>query len=108
MTHRNVYQSTFTVSIPKQKLVDIASDDGLDEQDFRVLFILLTILNGWSESKTNKKDPENYTKISAKMISDTIGIGKKKVSKSIEKLVEYGLIEPGDSDSVKDGFRFTF
>lgn len=108
--NRHVYQQVNNVSINKKQLLEIATNQALNEQDLRVLICLFTELNGWIEPKNTRqiKDPRNYKKIDKGQIADLLGIRKKDVKKSIKKLMDACLIEPGDSDTVINGYRFTF
>lgn len=105
----STYQQQNTVSINRYKLIDIAEIHGLDEDDYRVLLILFTQLNGYRyNNNPNSKDPRNFKKIDAEKIGDTLEISKKRVKKSIRLLYNLGLLDKGDNDSVKNGYRFTF
>ena len=42
------------------------------------------------------------------MISNTLKIDKKQVKKSLAVLLDEYIIEDGYSDTVKNGYRFTF
>lgn len=109
--NRCTYQQVTNVSINKEKLIEIASDDSLSELDLRVLLVLFTELNGWKEPASindRTKDPENFTKVDIKTISDTLMYKKKKIKESIDRLRKVGLIESGTNDRVRDGWRFTF
>lgn len=106
---RNVTQLQMKVSISKEKLVEIGTNFGLSEEDYRVLFLLFSELSGWSPPISGPYvDPLNYTKIDPKTISDTLGYKKKKVKRCIQDLCEAGLIEQGSNDKITDGWRFTF
>lgn len=105
-----VYQQTRNVSISKEKLLEIATNDDLTETDLRVLFCLFTELNGWVEPKNTRqiKDPLNFKIIDKDKIAKCLSIKKKEVKKSINHLMDNFLIEPGDSETVVNGYRFTF
>ena len=104
------YQQVNTVSVRREKLIDIASDTGYGKNDLRVFLALLTQLEGFTPPKNNReyKDPLNFKIIDIKAISDTLDISKKKVKKIIEKLHDDGLLEEGGNDTIKSGYRFTF
>ena len=109
--NRYVYQQVTNVSINKDKLVEIATNYGLDETDLRVLLCLFTELNGWVEPMRparEVKDPKNFKLVDKEKIADLLAIKKKRVKKALLNLEEAGLIEPGDSDTVQNGYRFTF
>ena len=111
---RNTYQQTTNVSINKNKLIEIATNYGLNETDLRVLFVLFTELNGWSrppravEYARAGQDPMNYKILDKEKIAETLDLKKKQVKKAINNLIDAGLVEPGSSDAVQDGYRFTF
>ena len=93
----------------KDSLLNIASDDMLSKKAYKVLLCLFTELDGWAPSVTRyTKDPLNFKKIDIKAISRVLGIDKKEIKKSVRNLIESGIIECGDSDTIKDGYRFTF
>ena len=102
------YQQTRNVSINKNNLQNIASDTNLSETDIRVCLILFTELNGWNNGDNHKKDPLNYKIIDKESIARTLGIKKKKVKKAIDNLIDEGYIENGESETVSNGYRFTF
>ena len=41
-------------------------------------------------------------------VARTLHMEKKRVKQSVEHLVEIGVLEAGSSDTVKQGYRFTF
>lgn len=115
--NRCVYQQEYTVSVPKQELLEnIVYNNKFKERDLRVFLLLLTELNGYrsdigSRTRTQgstKEDKRNFKKISPSKISDELGYSKDKIKKSIKKLLKYGVLEMGDSNGSKDGYRFTF
>lgn len=112
--HNATYQQQHTVSIRRQKLIDIALLEELDTDDYRVFLILLTQLDGFkipeptATNSTTFKDPLNFKKIDVEQIADTLGIKKKKVKKSIDLMYNLYLLEKGDNETVKNGYRFTF
>jgi hypothetical protein len=108
---RCVYQQKDTVSIPKNELLEwVVYNDKLGKKDLRIVLFLLTELNGWKPSfyRNNTPDPLNYKIIEKKRIADTLNMDVKDVKKSINTLVEVGILERGDSNSGKNGYRFTF
>lgn len=107
--NRCTYQQVTNVSINKDSLLNIAADYELSKKDYKVLLCLFTELDGWAPSTTRyTKDPLNFKKIDIKAISQVLGIDKKEIKKSVRNLIEAEIIECGDSDTVKDGYRFTF
>lgn len=115
--NRCVYQQEYTVSVPKQELLEnIVYNNNFKERDLRVFLLLLTELNGYrsdtSSSRTrvlnSTNEKRNFKKISPGKISDELGYSKDEIKKSIKKLLKYGVLEMGDSNGSKDGYRFTF
>ncbi len=103
------YQQVSNVSINKTKLLDIAANLDFNERDLRVILTLFTELSGWRDSGVRgKEDPLNFKRIDAEAMSDVIGIKKKEFKKSLKRLIEHGIIEEGESDTVSKGYRFTF
>ena len=108
---RNTYQQVNTISVPREKILEIASDIEFGKNDFRVFLILLTQLEGYSLPKNlraDHKDPMNFKMIDLGQISDTLNLSKKKVKKSINYLLDEGLLEEGYNETVSSGYRFTF
>lgn len=103
------YQQVSNVSINKTKLLDIATNLDFNERDLRVVLTLFTELSGWGDSGVRGKvDPLNFKRIDSEAMSDVLGIKKKEFKKSLKRLIEYGIIEEGESDTVSKGYRFTF
>ena len=108
---RATSQQLNNVSINKSKLIEIAGNSVLSKKDLRVLLCLFTELEGYVPPKIERhdtKDPLNYTKIDVKSISEIVGITKKEVKKCIENLIDAELLDPGDSETIKNGYRFMF
>lgn len=101
------YQQTKTVSIPKKKLVDIASTYNFGKLEFRVLLVLFSELDGW-DTYSKTKDPKNFRKIDVESIAHTLDTKEKKVGEAIKALEEAGIIERGKTDTIRKGYRFTF
>ncbi len=107
--NRCTYQQVTNVSINKEALLQIASSDQVTKKDYKVLLVLFCQLNGWCEPITKgTKDPKNFSLIDTKAISKTTGLSKKEVKKCIDNLEEFNIIEKGNSDTIKNGYRFTF
>lgn len=109
-SNRNTYQQVHNVSIPREAIVEMAQDN-LSKTDYKVLLLLLTELNGYSPPKNYRidtKDPENFSKIDKKRMAKKLGISKEKVEKSVNNLYNEGYIEKGNTNSIKNGYRFTF
>lgn len=101
----SVYQQKLTVSIPREAILSLASDE-LSKTDYKVLLMLLSELNGYNGKAP--QDPENFTEVSVKHIARHIYVTPEKVKKSIDRLLEFGIIEKGSNRTVKNGYRFTF
>ena len=54
--HNATYQQRNTVSINRDKLVEIAINPNLTKKDLRVLVLLLTQLDGFTQPKVLRKD----------------------------------------------------
>lgn len=107
--NRFTYQQVTNVSINKSKLLDIASDQELGKKDYKVLLVLFTELNGWRMNPNYfTEDPLNYKKIDTKKIADILCMTNKEVKKCIKNLIYADIIECGSSDTIKNGYRFTF
>lgn len=108
--NRCTYQQENTVSIPKKPLLEyVVSDDKLKKTDLRIILLLLTELNGWTNSKRKTEDPHNFKMIDTFKISEELEIHEKDVKKSIKRLVHKGILEIGDSyGTTVGGYRFTF
>ena len=103
-----VYQQQNTVSIPRDALKNIAEDEQLSKTDMRDLIALLTELNGFTDLYGRKDDPRNYKLIDMDSIADFLYLKHKDIKKSVKNLKNAGYIEQGDSDSISNGWRFTF
>lgn len=103
---RNVYQQKFTISIPRDGLINrVIDNDELTKNDLRVFLSLLTQLNGWTQGDTSQDDPMNFQKIDEKKIARNLGLSKKKVEKSLDNLLDYNIIEEGSGKSIRHGYR---
>ena len=109
-SNRNTYQQVHNVSVPRNNIVDMAISQTYSKTDYKVFLMLLTELDGFSPptNRIDYRDPLNYKKIDKKRIADRLGIKKDKVSNSIDNLRNYGIIEKGNTESIKNGYRFTF
>ena len=107
---RCTYQQSTTVSIPRDELLYwVVYNEELSKTDLRVVLFLLTELNGWQPPKTTEGvDPLNYKIIEEKIVAEKLYISKKDVKKSVKHLIELGIIEKGDFNGGRNGYRFTF
>lgn len=110
MSNRSfTYQQVETISVKRNKILEISTNPSFTKNDYKVFLLLLTQLEGYAiPLKGNYTDPMNFKIIDIKTMSDTIGISKKKVKKSIDDLCFEGILEEGSNDTIKKGYRFTF
>lgn len=109
--HRCTYQQVETVSIKRDRLIEVAEDTEYGKNDFRVFLVLLSQLDGFCYPENSRRvvnDPLNFKKINLGQIADTLSLSKKQVKKSVDNLYNDGLLEMGSNNTVKDGYRFTF
>ena len=105
-----VTQYQTVVHIPKAKFRDIIAQEDFDRTELKVFCYLLTVLNGFNEgARSNpRNDPRNFTVLDPEVIADEIFEPKKKIKKAIKRFELLGFLESGSSNSVKNGYRFTF
>ena len=110
--HNSTYQQMYTVSVPKKELLEyVIFNDELNKKDYRVFLMLLTELNGYSVNRKNyseDKDPLNFTKIDSERIAKKLDMDESDVKKSIKKLLKEEILEKGNTQNMKNGYRFTF
>ena len=109
--HNATYQQRNTVSINRDKLVEIAINPNLTKKDLRVLVLLLTQLDGFTQPKVLRKDfmdPLNFKKIQYKRIAKTLNMEKRDVIDSVTNIWNEGYLEQGSNDTIEKGYRFTF
>ena len=109
--NRNTYQQVQTVSVSRDKLIEIASDIDYNKKDLKVFLALLTQLDGYTipiKSNKDQQDTLNFKMIDKDSLADLLSLSKKEVNKSINKLYNDGYIEKGDNATIKGGYRFTF
>lgn len=112
MDRVEIFQNKTTISIPRESFMqNIVYNDRLKKNDYRVLALLLTVLNGWNyDARQNSKiqDPYNFKVIDIEQVAETLDMKKKEVKESINRLLDEYIIEKGDGTSVTNGYRFTF
>ena len=110
VNHNATYQQVNTVSVNRERILEIAEDTEYNKKDYRVFLALLAQLDGYTipKNNTNSKDPLNFKKIDIEQMADLLSLSKKDVKKSINNLYDDGYIEMGSNDTIKDGYRFTF
>ena len=111
--NRNVYQQTYTVSVPKKDLLEfVVYNKELNKKDYKVFLMLLTELDGYTPPFRSRnfddKDPENFTKVDSEQIAEQLDMDESDVKKSIKKLLNEGIIEKGNTKNMKNGYRFRF
>lgn len=109
--HNATYQQKTTVSINRDKLVELAVNPNLTKKDLKVMILLLTQLDGYVPPKVLRKDfndPLNFKKIQYKRIAKTLNIEKRDVIDSVTNLWNEGYLEQGSNDTIEKGYRFTF
>ena len=110
--HRHTYQQVYNVSIPKEELLEaIVYNDNLNKRDLRICLMLLTELEGYPLHKSmngDGQDPNNYKKIDAERIAKKLNMDVKDVKKSLKKLLKEEILEKGNTNNMKNGYRFTF
>ena len=109
--NRCTYQQVETISVRRDKIIDIVSNIEFSKNELRVFLLLLTQLEGYSVPKTmhsSHKDPLNFKIIDIEAMADLLSLPKKKIKKCIEVLHDEGIIEEGYNDTIKSGYRFTF
>ena len=109
--HNATYQQVYTVSVRKEAIIErILLGDRFSKDDLRVIFLLLTKLDGYKEPEGSRaaQDPFNFRQLSINQISDTLDLKKKKVIKIIDKLLDEEILEKGSNETTKKGYRFTF
>ena len=104
-----VYQQMTNVSIPRDRLMWLAADDAMSKKAYKVMLCLFTQLDGYNKiTQRRTKDPLNFKIIDFKAISSAIGVSKKEVKEIVNDLIEADYIEMGSSDTINEGYRFTF
>ena len=110
-TYKNVHKWNETTTVPHQMLKLMAFDEMLKEIDFRVCFLLLTQLSGYTPKRTRTEEENksmNFAAIDSAQIAETLDADEKKVIKSIKRLVKLGYLEKGSNDTCKVAYRFRY
>ena len=95
---KSTFQYKQTISVYRETFMNrVVRNDELSKKDLRVCMHLLTHL-----------DSQTIKAISKENIADDLHMTKKEVSKAIENLVMFDIIENGSSGSVKNGYRLLF
>ena len=62
-----VYQQMTNVSIPRDRLMWLAADDGMSKKAYKVMLCLFTQLDGYNKiTQRRTKDPQNFKMIDFK------------------------------------------
>ena len=97
-TSRNTFQYKESISINRLNFLNmVVRNNDLNKKELRVCLHLLTHL-----------DSVSYKEVSKKQIAYDLNISKSDVSKSIETLIEYEIIQEGSSASVDRGLKLLF
>ena len=109
----DVAQFKENVHIPKDEFRHIITQVDLNKSELRVMCYLMTIIEGYNKSRRMGSsgkyvDPKNFTKVDAKLLAKELGYEKSKVKEALDSLFEKGILEKGDSQLCKNGYRFTF
>lgn len=98
MATKITFQYTDTISTNRKDLLNkVVRNSDLKKNDLRVFLHLFTHL-----------DARTYREINKKNIAQDLGLNKSDVTEAIENLIDYDIIVEGSSQSVKDGYMFTF
>ena len=114
MAVKDVTQYTAVTHIPKDGLRHFVIENfDMSKSALRVFMYLLTDLNGFNtviREVTNKaySDPHNFKELNLSLLSNELNMPKKKTKKALIELEAAGIIERGDSNTCKNGYRLTF
>lgn len=105
----SVYQAKTTFSVPRDSFRElIVCNNALSKKDYRVCMLLLTHLSGFWRNTGRTEDPCNYKSVSFSQMAETLGYTKGEVKECMKHLLKMRIIEADDSNTVKNGYRFTF
>lgn len=98
MARQSTFQYTKTMTINREGFLKVVvRNTFLSKKDLRVISHLMTHLDSLS-----------FKEISKKQIAEDLDITKSDVSKSIDNLIDFEVIEVGSTQSVKNGYRLLF
>ena len=98
MARRRTFQYTETMTVNREEFLRVVVRNcALGKKDLRVIMHLMTHL-----------DNVNFKEISKKQIAKDLELSKGDISKSIENLIDFEVIEVGESQSVSNGYRLLF
>lgn len=83
------------VSMSIESIQRLSTYDNLKAKDFRVLLFLMARL-----------DSIRFKKIDKKQISRELGLKKKEVENSLLRLLDSFILEIGDDEHVRRGYKF--
>jgi len=75
----------------------IAENEELSKKDYK-LFIFLSC----------RLESEFYKRIDIEQIAETLNLTKKEVRKSLENLIDQGIVEEGSDEHVSKGYRMRY
>lgn len=97
-TSKNTFQYKESISLNRHNFLErVVRNYDLGKKDLRVCLHLLTHL-----------DSVSYKEVSKKQIAFDLSMSKSDVSKAIDNLIDYEVIEEGSSASVNGGYRLLF
>ena len=101
-------QQKTSFSVNRDSFLDrVVKNEDLSKKDIRVLLLLLTSLPGYCDRPT-RDDPKKFEAVHPKAIAKTLKMKKKDVEDCLEHLCELCIIEIGNSETIKNGYRLTF
>lgn len=89
------YATKFSTDV--EQFQSIAENENLNKNDLRVFLFLCCRLNS-----------KYYHKIDKSQMSDTLNIPKKKLEDSLDTLCDEGILEKGNDDHAKNGYKFIY
>lgn len=106
----DLYQQKTTISVPRDGFLNVVVyNEELSKKDLRVALFLMSELDGCREKVRNTlDDPLNFKRIDPSRIAIQLQMKKGDVKDCLTHLIEEGILETGNSHTVKNGYRFTF
>lgn len=85
------------ISTDIEKLQTVAENQNLNKKDLRVFIFLCCRIGS-----------QHYTRVDKQQIASSLCIPKKDVIKSLDTLENEGIIERGEDDHVKSGYKMAY
>ena len=95
MNGHMLYMSKFSTDIDQFQTV--AENQNLSKKDLRIFLFLCCRL-------TSKR----YVKLDKKQIAESLCMTKKEIDKSIDNLINEGILSKGSDEHVKSGYKLTY